>query len=163
MDARHLGVVFFLFFFSALLFSLLTQVLTVKYPSEVCWRNTHGKEDNTDSSSSGKGEEQEDRAVREGGEGQQGAAGGAGAGGGGDGDGDGCDAEVIVCATNRLSGPGDNAKVNFTFEVGLVRGGGVGRQGTNGGRGCGEFVPVLFPPCGVSSVFLKHASRQGQH
>lgn len=44
---------------------------------------------------------------RKGEEGQQGAC-----------DGDGCDAEVIVCATNRLFGPGDSAKVNFTFEVG---------------------------------------------
>ncbi|CBJ30639.1 conserved unknown protein [Ectocarpus siliculosus] len=29
----------------------------------------------------------------------------------------GCDAEVTVCATNRLAGPRENAKVNFTFEV----------------------------------------------
>ncbi|CAM9817207.1 unnamed protein product [Ectocarpus fasciculatus] len=29
----------------------------------------------------------------------------------------GCDAEVTVCATNRLAGPLENAKVNFTFEV----------------------------------------------
>lgn len=33
----------------------------------------------------------------------------------------GCDAEVTVCATNRLAGPGDNAKVNFTFEVSCRR------------------------------------------
>jgi len=32
--------------------------------------------------------------------------------------GNGCDAEVTVCATNRLAGPRDRAKVNFTFEVG---------------------------------------------
>ncbi|CAN0295986.1 unnamed protein product, partial [Laminaria digitata] len=31
--------------------------------------------------------------------------------------GEGCDADVTVCATNRLAGPGDDAKVNFTFEV----------------------------------------------
>eukprot|EP00752_Nemacystus_decipiens_P016769 g15006.t1 len=74
-------------------------VLTVKYPSEVSWRNTHGKDGDM-----GEGQGQEWRG-RDGGEGQ------------GVGDGEGCDAEVVVCATNRLSGPGDNAKVNFTFEV----------------------------------------------
>lgn len=33
------------------------------------------------------------------------------------GNGDGCDADVTVCATNRLAGPSDDARVNFTFEV----------------------------------------------
>lgn len=35
----------------------------------------------------------------------------------GSGEGEGCDADVTVCATNRLAGPGDDARVNFTFEV----------------------------------------------
>ena len=46
-----------------------------------------------------------------------GGGGGGDVGGGGGGDGEGCDADVTVCATNRLAGPGDDAKVNFTFEV----------------------------------------------
>lgn len=48
----------------------------------------------------------------------------------------GCDADVTVCATNRLAGPGDDAKVNFTFEVRKRRGRGVLREGgREGGRG----------------------------
>lgn len=31
-----------------------------------------------------------------------------------------CIADVTVCATNRLAGPGEVAKVNFTFEVRTV-------------------------------------------
>lgn len=64
-------------------------MLTVKYPSEVHW----------------------DKA-------RVGGSGGGSSGGGGEGQGgEECDADVTVCATNRLAGPGEDAKVNFTFEV----------------------------------------------
>lgn len=105
------------------------QVLTVKYPSEVCWRNTHV---NDSGSSGGAGQE---------GQGRRGGQGGkAGHDGGGTGDGEGCDAEVIVCATNRLSGPGDNARVNFTFEVRL------GETFVREGGGGGLLPTASLPP-----------------
>ena len=67
-------------------------MLTVKYPSEVNWNKASGGGSGGGSSGGGDG----------GGEGQGG---------------EGCDADVTVCATNRLAGPGEDAKVNFTFEV----------------------------------------------
>lgn len=94
------------------------QVLTVKYPSEVCW--------------------DEDRHGVDG----AGGAGGADAGGGGIGGS--CDAEVVVCATNRLAGPGDDANVNFTFEVSRER----GMVGGGGGGG----MSVSFGGIGSSTI-----------
>lgn len=96
----YLGGVIYDLVSEAVVLSLPFQVLTVKYPSEVSWdTNKDGK----NSAAAGDGEEGEGEGEREGGGGDRG-----------------CDAEVIVCATNRLAGPGDNAKVNFTFEVGTA-------------------------------------------
>lgn len=68
----------------------------MKYPSQVCWHENIHKQ--------GEDHHQAGEGRRECGDGE--------------GVGNGCDAEVTVCATNRLAGPGDSAKVNFTFEVG---------------------------------------------
>lgn len=51
----------------------------------------------------------------------------------GDGEGEGCEADVIVFATNRLAGTGDEGKVNFTFEV-RIKGGGRKEGGREGWR-----------------------------